>query len=908
MKSQAPSTAFSVVFRLIAGVVLVFDAVLLYAVVRAAAGGFRPLGHSAVAVSGILMLGLAVYLLIAAPREAAARDLAAVLLLAFPFVLGTASWVPILFYHAGLSGALVALADIGGAEVERALTFLMSDGYYYVSALTPLPFLHLAVHFPRPLTAADIAVPRRGGGFVRRLSRPFRTGLTWLKRALLIRPLLFAAGVTPLGVAIAGSQSATSAVGVVVVFVALSFLRDGYAVSEPAERRRVLWVLGGLFMMVISLSAFVLGWGVLYSWTPRFVREGLQWLAWITPPLAFGLIAAGVLYRGAFDPGLVIRRTTVYGALGVLLTMLFAVVEEVTAERLFQQAGLPDSLGAALAAVVVVAIFRPVRDRLSALYNAFLREGAHDSHDSKDGARLSVVVAELGQPAPDTGVEGLSASVLLRRCARRVAADEGGSVHTAADGFVALGFPDAARAVAGCVALRGRLAASVDLLGARELRPAFAVYQPEPGEERGPDEALEAARDLVAVAEPGEVVLSAGVAAEPGVIRSRRLEPAGEGSGGLLRLAEEESTHPAVASTMTAAAPVLAGVAIVVAAPLVLGSGPEPATSQPGVGLAFAESDDSLFKAGLELSRDEALALEARLKDQPDDLTAHGLLLQYWCSQRWMSIGKWRGYLHALWMLENRPAHSAARVAAYCVWTPGPALEKARDIMLEHVEGPDPAPRELAIAGLLLARGEKEIDRAGRLLGRATDADPRDWRLWQHRGFYFRAFAGHPDSAAVAFTNAAKLLPRRKRGVWLAAALSSAHRAGLLQEFRSHAVELSNIAHEFAGDTSVAAGEYHNVAESAFGLLALESGDVTKAVDHLNAAATPPAGGEPPGRPSLALAAALWDRGVRGPVVDYLEWWVAVADDGRLKDRMTGYLRRAREGKDPGFQWYEKTL
>lgn len=892
--------------------VLVVDGVLLYAIIRAAAGGFWPVRHSAIAVSGVLMLGLAAYLVIRVPREGAARDLAAVLLLTFPLVVLTASAPPQLaFYHGRLGGFFVGLADAGGPTMEGALDFLMTYGYMYLAALAPLPLLHLAMGFPRPLTAVDIPMPRREAGLAARAVRPLRTGMAWLKRALLHRPLLLIVGVVPAAFVSLDLMVPAAVADVLLVVLALSYLRDGYAVSAPAERRRVLWVLGGLFVFGIAVSAFILGAGpgVLSSWTPRVVREALRWLVWLAAPVAFGLIAAGVLYRGAFDPSLVIRRTTVYGALGVLLTMLFAVVEEVTAERMFEQAGLPDSMGAGLAALVVAAVFGPLRGKLESLYDAFLSPSTRDIEEAE---AASLLVARLGDADSATGVEGLSATVLLHRCARRVAADEGGSVRAVEDRLVALVFPDPARAVDGCVALRSRLTMTGEILGAKQLRPRFAVYRPEPGEGTTPEESLETALRLAAAAEPGEVVLSAGVAAEPGVIRGHRLEATGSasGAGDAFRVVDEEAAAPVVGSAMKAAAPVLAGVAVVVAVPLlVLAGQPAPPAIEPERGLALSEPGDSLFEAGRDLSWEEARALEARVAAEPDDLTARGLLLRYGCSRRWMSVGQWRSFRHGRWILENRPDHPVAVTAVGCLpWRGGPAYEKARRIVLDHVDGPDPTPRELGIAGYMLVRFGEETERAGRLLERATDADPGDWRLWRHRGWYLEYTVDQYDSAAVAYAKAARLRPRRQRGRMLQYTLRAAQEGGLLDQYRSQVAELGRIARDFAGDTSVAAGKLHSTAESAFGLLTLEGKDTGEAVEHLRASTEPPPGADPPSRAELALAAALWDRGVRAPVVEYLDWAVGLAEEGWWKDRMIRYLRRAREGKDPGFRSYEKTL
>ena len=79
-----------------------------------------------------------------------------------------------------------------------------------------------------------------------------------------------------------------------------------------------------------------------------------------SPPIPFGVFRHGIL-----DPRLAIRRTTVYGALGVLFIVLFAVVESLVSEILEARLGLPTMLGAALAGATVALIVIPLRGKFS---------------------------------------------------------------------------------------------------------------------------------------------------------------------------------------------------------------------------------------------------------------------------------------------------------------------------------------------------------------------------------------------------------------------------------------------------------------------------------------------------------------------------------------------------------------
>ena len=55
--------------------------------------------------------------------------------------------------------------------------------------------------------------------------------------------------------------------------------------------------------------------------------------------------------------------TTLYGALGAILIILFAVMESLVSEALEARMGLPDLVGAALAGATVALIVIPLRGR-----------------------------------------------------------------------------------------------------------------------------------------------------------------------------------------------------------------------------------------------------------------------------------------------------------------------------------------------------------------------------------------------------------------------------------------------------------------------------------------------------------------------------------------------------------------
>ena len=130
---------------------------------------------------------------------------------------------------------------------------------------------------------------------------------------------------------------------------------------------RQLWLAAGWGSAMMTFSLFAgggLGLGALTDFD--VIAQIMRALAMPTAASAFLLcIGIGAFRHGILDPRLAIRRTTVYGALGVLFIVLFAVVESLISELLEARLGLPTMLGAALAGATVALIVIPLRGRFS---------------------------------------------------------------------------------------------------------------------------------------------------------------------------------------------------------------------------------------------------------------------------------------------------------------------------------------------------------------------------------------------------------------------------------------------------------------------------------------------------------------------------------------------------------------
>lgn len=170
---------------------------------------------------------------------------------------------------------------------------------------------------------------------------------------------------------LAGWTTAAMAIAVypmlLIGMMGLLYLRLNYRLSNAEERRRGLWVVEG-FLLALA-PGFVTEFAMLPLILINVPVVALFMGAYVLAMSAgaIGLVvclAIATFHSGSFDSSLVIRRTTVYSAVIVLLTSVFAVVENLVTNAIAARTALPSNLGAIIAAVAVALAFGPVRDKL----------------------------------------------------------------------------------------------------------------------------------------------------------------------------------------------------------------------------------------------------------------------------------------------------------------------------------------------------------------------------------------------------------------------------------------------------------------------------------------------------------------------------------------------------------------
>ncbi|MFW6088424.1 MAG: hypothetical protein ACODAB_01650 [Gemmatimonadota bacterium] len=319
------------------------------------------------AVTALAACGLALLLLWKVPDRPDARALT--LFLAFLAIF----W-----------GSLFRFLQIDAGANE--LSFNLSYGGNWVSQTalaafvgSTAAFLRFSVLFPRPLTPDRLrpARWRRSPGRLRRwFLRPsvvwgtafaifavqrFLPSLAWRLAGSpdtttgQLPPALLAA--VTAGILLIGSFALAA------VVLGARNLLDSYRGASDEERSRILWVVTGFnlasWMVVGALGLMLL---VGLASIETVVLSAAIPLALVLAPLVLVVSAAvGILYAGAIDPALALRRSTVYGALGTLGVLAFAALESAVAEWLESRLELPGFVGSVTTGVMVTAALLGLR-------------------------------------------------------------------------------------------------------------------------------------------------------------------------------------------------------------------------------------------------------------------------------------------------------------------------------------------------------------------------------------------------------------------------------------------------------------------------------------------------------------------------------------------------------------------
>lgn len=149
----------------------------------------------------------------------------------------------------------------------------------------------------------------------------------------------------------------------VVIWIALAstYMYASFRRGRPEDRRRIFWILEGVVVLLVSqilgVALWALAWFGVLELDLSFWTEVVRGIAaWVT----LGCFAMAVFFAGAFDAGLVLRRTTVVTLSGMIVLVVFVSLETAIAEVFEVVFGLESRIGGVVAGVCAALAFRPL--------------------------------------------------------------------------------------------------------------------------------------------------------------------------------------------------------------------------------------------------------------------------------------------------------------------------------------------------------------------------------------------------------------------------------------------------------------------------------------------------------------------------------------------------------------------
>lgn len=281
-----------------------------------------------------------------------------------------------------------------------------------------------------------------------------------------------------LGFALSAGTALHSLVGLsfvlaVTPIAGFSGIGINYEFGDDEARRRIGW------LYVLPTLVFLIGavaWSAILFLLLLFgFDSGLQiarmsaeslWLAstlLFFPVMVAAIllgIALAVFYQGSLDPRLALRKGSVLGLLGVLLTTLFVAIEGAMSAQIVTRFGWPDETGALIAGTLTALGFSPLRSLVDRRAERLV-ETLLPARDLADGHRETMTVCFVdmsgytAMAARDEHSALLLAGV-LRKTARDAAEHHGGRLVKTIGDAALLSFPTPPDALAGLEELRLR--------------------------------------------------------------------------------------------------------------------------------------------------------------------------------------------------------------------------------------------------------------------------------------------------------------------------------------------------------------------------------------------------------------------------------------------------------------------
>lgn len=279
-----------------------------------------------------------------------------------------------------------------------------------------------------------------------------------------------------------------------------------------------------------------------------------------------------------------------------------------------------------------------------------------------------------------------------------------------------------------------------------------------------------------------------------------------------------------------------------------------------------ASSEFAVLLESMALRPEEASALEAGLREGPEDPRGHVQLVGYYGLAAFTSQDASHSLeRHLLWLIQHAPTEPVLRTPwGTMLEALGAEAQEAWKAQLER--HPDDAAVHAGAARFFTSR---DVQLASALLARAKELAPEgDWE-WRDRS----RDEAQPLRPRSLDEREAELLAHTeplRRFYSLTSVLMAALREEDLARLRRYGQEALDLAPRFPGDWNH--GNALHQGHAALGLLALDRGDVEGAVGHLLSSAQTPGSPQLDSfGPDLTLAQRLLDQGQRDAVRRFLE-------------------------------------
>lgn len=337
-------------------VTLLPTAASLFSVVPAGARALIAAVSASLLIAAVAC-GLAMLLVVRAGGRYEARALALFLVLVavcWGSVLRFASW------EHGPDGAPIGLdITVGGVPLLLAILTM---------ALASAALLGLSVRFPTDLASGE------GAGFLGR--RPWMPWVLAMATPLLLQPgvSLIAMGARAVGVDVEtmsrlfalllwtfGVLIAGSVVGM--LGLAVFYFVRGYRLADEQARRSAMWLLVGVVgsALLMLTSALLLALDIVLPISLGLLSRYTPLVVLFSPLVMVVCVAVALLYSGAVDPRLALRRSTINGIAGTMGLLVFAGLENALSSWVEGRLGLPGMVGSFLAGGASAAVFLPIQ-------------------------------------------------------------------------------------------------------------------------------------------------------------------------------------------------------------------------------------------------------------------------------------------------------------------------------------------------------------------------------------------------------------------------------------------------------------------------------------------------------------------------------------------------------------------